>query len=335
MHCAAMPSDENAAFLSLDPDAILDAVEDAGYACDGHIFALNSYENRVYQVGIVDVEPIIAKFYRPGRWLDAAIIEEHEFTLALAEYDIPVVPPLVDPEGRSLHHYGPFRFALYPRRGGRAPELDDAEHLKLLGRFLARMHALGAVRPFAQRPTLDVAHFGIDSYQYLLAHGVIPLDLEEAYQSLGVELIKRIQDCFARAGDVAYIRLHGDCHPGNILWTDVGPHIVDFDDARMAPAVQDLWMFLGGDREHMAARLDTLLTAYTVFCDFDTRQLQLIEALRTLRMMHHAAWIARRWTDPTFPRAFPWFGSPRYWGEHILHLREQAAAMDEPPLQWC
>ncbi len=325
--------EENKAFADLGPDNILDAVEGAGYHCDGRFLALNSYENRVYQVGIEGGQPLVAKFYRPGRWPDEAIIEVHDYTLALAEREIPVVAPLINEAGMTLHRHGPNRFALYPRRGGRAPELDNPEHLEQMGRFLARIHALGEVRPFEHRPALDVHHFGVDSYHFVLQGGWIPRELEVAYRTLAEHLIKRINECFARAGKIKVIRLHGDCHPGNILWTDEGPHIVDFDDARMGPAVQDLWMFLSGDRSYMTARLTDLLEGYTEFREFDPRELHLIEALRTLRMMHYAAWIARRWEDPAFPAAFPWFGSGRYWEEHILALREQAAAMEEPPLQ--
>lgn len=326
--------EENKAFADLGPDSILDAVDGTGHVCDGRFLALNSYENRVYQVGIENAAPLVVKFYRPGRWTDAAIREEHDFTLALAEREIPVVAPLVSDRGETLHRHGPFRFALYPRRGGRAPDLDNPAHLTLLGRFLGRIHAVGEVQPFDHRPALNIQHFGVEPYQFLLAHGWIPPELEMAYRTLAEDLVKRVQGCFTRAGAVANLRLHGDCHPGNILWTDLGPHIVDFDDARMGPAVQDLWMFLSGDRPYMTARLADLLDGYTEFRDFDARELHLIEGLRTLRMMHYAAWIARRWEDPAFPRAFPWFATGRFWEEHILSLREQAASMDEPPLAW-
>ncbi|HQU15833.1 MAG: stress response serine/threonine protein kinase YihE [Chromatiales bacterium 21-64-14] len=326
--------DEKTPYAQLGPDQILDAVEGAGYPCDGHLLALNSYENRVYQVGLDGAVPVVVKFYRPGRWSDDAILEEHRFTLELAELEIPVVAPIVDPEGVTLHRHGPFRFALYPRRGGRAPDLEDPGQLEQLGRFVARIHGLGAVQPYRHRPSVDVENFGVESYQYLLESGFIPHDLELAYRSLAEDLIVRIRACYARAGAVARIRLHGDCHPGNILWTDDGPHIVDFDDARTGPAVQDLWMFLSGDRAFMTARLADLMEGYTEFHSFDPRELHLIEALRTLRMLHYAAWIGRRWDDPAFPRAFPWFAGGRYWEEHILSLREQAALMDEPPPVW-
>ncbi len=327
-------SEEHAAFRALSPDQILDSVESTGRLCDGRLLALNSYENRVYQVGIEEDAPLVAKFYRPARWSDAAILEEHDFTLELADREVPVVPPLRDPEGRTLLVHGPFRFALYPRRGGRSPELDNSKHLEWMGRFLARLHALGEVRPFEHRPTLSIEDFGQRSREYLLGSGFIPVELETAYATLSADLLQRIQGCFERAGEVRSLRLHGDCHPGNILWTDSGPHIVDLDDARMGPAVQDLWMFLSGDRAYRTARLADVLEGYTRFRDFDPRELHLVEALRTLRMMHYAAWLARRWDDPAFPRAFPWFDDNRYWEGHILELREQAALMDEPPLVW-
>lgn len=326
--------DETTAFGQLGPQNILDAVEGLGYRCDGGLLALNSYENRVYQIGIEDALPLVGKFYRPYRWSDEAIQEEHDFTWELAELEIPVVPPLRDEHDRTLHRHGPFRFALYPRRGGRAPDLESPSLLAQMGRFVARLHNTGALRPFAHRPELTVTHFGEESYRYLLEQGFIPAELEPAYRSLAEHLIEQVRTCYDRAAAPVNLRLHGDCHQGNILWTDAGPHIVDLDDARMGPAVQDLWMFLSGDREQMTARLADVLEGYTQFRDFDPRELHLIEALRTLRMIHYAAWLARRWRDPAFPRAFPYFNTERYWGDHILSLREQAALMNESALVW-
>lgn len=322
------------AYLQLGPDGILAAVEQAGYACDGRILALNSYENRVYQVGVCDQAPVIVKFYRPSRWTDAEILEEHRFTQELADRELTVIAPVANAAGVTLHHTGVFRFAIYPRVGGRPPELDDPEHLVQLGRLLARLHAIGAIQPFASRPDIDVQNYGADSSRYLLAHGFIPADLEHAYGTLCDDLLRRIGQCFDRAGTCRRIRLHGDCHPGNILWRDATPWLLDFDDARNGPAIQDLWMLLSGDRDYMTARLHDLLEGYTEFHEFEPRELHLVEALRTLRMMHHAAWIARRWHDRAFPLAFPYFNTHRYWQEHILALREQAALMDEPPLEW-
>ena len=324
--------EEKGSFYSLGPEQVLQAIEGLGLHCDGHQLALNSYENRVYQIGLADREPVVAKFYRPGRWSDESILEEHAFTLELASLDIPVVAPLVI-NSNSLHHYGDHRFSLYPRRTGRPPDLENRRQLEQLGRFVGRIHALGAAHAFAHRPTLDVHHFGDESCLFLLDHGFIPPELEAAYESLAQHLLDMVEDAFERA-DAAHIRLHGDAHAGNILWRDDAPVIVDFDDARMGPAVQDLWMFLSGERGEMEASLDILLTAYTQFHDFDASELMLIEPLRTLRMMHHAAWLARRWQDPAFKRAFPWFNTQRYWQEHILSLREQGGLLQEPPLQW-
>jgi len=324
----------NQAFASLTPDTMLDAIESTGVRCNGQFLALNSYENRVYQIGLEEGPPLVAKFYRPNRWSDAAIIEEHRFTRELAEQEIPVIAPLTDPEGNSLRYYGEIRFALYPCRGGRAPELDNPDQLEQLGRFIARIHLLGAVQPFRHRPTLDIESYLTSPSRYLLERGFIPSHLVAAYESLLGDLRRRIDACYARAGAVAGIRLHGDFHPGNILWRDGGPQIVDFDDARMGPAMQDLWMFLSGDRAYMTARLADLLEGYTQFREFNPSELHLLEALRTLRLVHYAGWLAKRWDDPAFPQAFPWFDTPRFWEEHVLTLREQLAKMDEPALVW-
>jgi len=327
-------NEEQHAYRNLGPDDILSAVEDLGYHCDGRFLALNSYENRVYQIGLEERPPVIAKFYRPGRWSDAAILEEHAFTRELHTCELPVVAPLVDEDGQTLFYAEQFRFALFPRCGGRAPELDNPKHLEILGRYIGRLHAVGIIKPFTDRPTLNVEFFATASYQYILEHDFIPGELIPAYRSLAEHLVPLIESCYQRAGKVRYLRLHGDCHPGNILWTDEGPHIVDFDDVRMGPAIQDLWMFLSGDRTYMTIGLDDLLTGYTDFMDFNPRELHLVEALRTMRMMHYAAWLARRWGDPAFPVAFPWFNSGRFWEEHILALREQAALLTEPALEW-
>ena len=321
-------------YKNLSPDEILNVIDRSGYRCDGRILALNSYENRVYQIGIEEDKPIIAKFYRPGRWSDEAIQEEHDFTRMLSDADIPVIAPLVDANNRTLLHLDGFRFALYTRVGGRTPELDNPEHLIQLGRTLARIHNFSELEPFRNRPELTIQAFGIEPSQFLLAGNFIPADLLESYSTLVADLLHRIKNCFARAGEVQSIRLHGDCHLGNILWNNDAPFIVDFDDARMGPSVQDLWMLLSGDREYMTARLFDLLDGYCEFRPFDPRELHLIEPLRTLRMIHYAGWIASRWTDPAFPMAFPWFNSQRYWEDHILSLREQAAMMDEPALDW-
>ena len=318
-------------FATLTPDLVLDAVESIGYLSDARVLALNSYENRVYQVGIEDSQPLIAKFYRPDRWSDAAIREEHAFSHELAEYEVPVVAPL-QRDGESLFEHAGFRFALFPRRGGRAPDPCNLDQLYRLGQLLGRLHAVGANRPFEHRETLTVAGFGHASLDTLLDGGFVPRSLLPAYESVARDLLKRLDELFAR---VRYtpIRLHGDCHPGNLLHRDDAFHVVDLDDCRMGPAVQDLWMMLAGDRQERLGQLSELVDGYQEFHDFDPRELPLIEGLRALRLMHHSAWIARRWDDPAFPLAFPWFANERYWGDQILALREQLAALDEEPLR--
>ena len=321
-------------YQDLGPEQVLAAVESQGLHCDGRLLEMNSFENRVYQLGLDDGNTLIAKFYRPDRWSDEAILEEHAFSLDLASRELDLVPPIADDSGNTLQYFGKFRFALFERRGGRAPDFEDAEQLRQLGRFIGRLHAVGGEQPYRHRPILDVTTFGTDCMRFLLEHEFIPTDLIPAYQSLAEDLIQRVTWCYQRCPDLRLIRTHGDCHRGNILCTEEGPHMVDLDDSRMAPATQDLWMFLSGEREERERSLNTLLEGYTVFTDFDPAELNLIEALRTLRLMHYFAWIARRWTDPAFPRAFPWFNTPRSWEQHILDLREQAALMDEPPLNW-
>lgn len=326
-----MPGLDPHPYSGLTPDVVLDAVESAGFRCDGRQLALNSYENRVYQVGLEEGAPVVAKFYRPGRWSDAQILEEHHFVHELAEREIPAVEPLAR-AGQTLLEFGGYRFAVYPRRGGRAPELEDRGTLEWIGRFIGRIHAVGALRPFAERPALDIASFGIEARDWLLAHGFVPPDLREAWASVAALALEGVRRCYERAGGVATLRLHGDCHAGNMLWTDDGPHFVDFDDSRSGPAVQDLWMLLPGERAAMASSLADVLAGYEDFREFDRRELHLIEALRTLRLLHYSAWIARRWDDPAFPAAFSWFNTQRYWQDRILELREQVALMDEPPL---
>jgi Ser/Thr protein kinase RdoA (MazF antagonist) len=318
-------------YQKLTPDLVLDALESAGLRGDGRLLALNSFENRVYQLGMEDRPPVVAKFYRPERWTDDAILEEHAFIAELAAREIPAVPPL-RLNGATLHHHAGFRFAVFPRQGGRPPELDRPGVLEWLGRFLGRIHAVGGVAPFRHRPALDIASFGEEPRDWLLAHDFVPPELREVWAGVVDQALTGIRHCFDRAGAVRTIRLHGDCHMGNVLWTDAGPHFVDFDDARMGPAVQDVWMLLSGEREERIRQLHDILAGYEDFAEFDTGELHLVEALRTLRLIHYSAWIARRWSDPAFPLAFPWFDTPRYWEERILELREQIAAMDEPPL---
>lgn len=322
-------------FADLTPDRILDALESVGLSPDGRQLALNSYENRVYQVWMEDDAPLIVKFYRPQRWSDAAILEEHRFVAELAEREIPAVPAL-SLDGHTLHRFGEFRFSLFPRQGGRAPELSDPRALEWLGRFLGRIHAVGAIEPYRERPALDIETFGTEPRNWLAESGFIPAELRSVWLGTADMALAGVRHCFDRAGTVARLRIHGDCHMGNVLWLDrgeaQGPHFVDFDDSRMGPAVQDLWMLLSGDREEMQRQLGHVLTGYEDFCAFNPRETHLIEALRTLRLIHYSAWIARRWDDPAFPAAFPWFESPRYWQDRILELREQIALMDEAPL---
>ncbi|MGE5468664.1 MAG: serine/threonine protein kinase [Ignavibacteria bacterium] len=321
-----------APYAGLTPDRVLDAVESVGLRCDGRQLALNSFENRVFQVGLEDGGQAVVKFYRPQRWSDDAILEEHEFTQELAAREIPVVPPRAI-AGRTLHLHEGFRFAVFPKQGGRAPEFDRPDVLEWMGRFLGRIHAAGAVKPFAARPALDIESFGEEPRDFLLESGFIPAELEAAWSSVVDQALDGVRYAYERAGDVATLRLHGDCHQGNVLWTDDGPHFVDFDDSRSGPAVQDLWMLLSGDEHTMGEQLRQLLSGYEQFREFDDRELNLIEALRTLRLIHYSAWIARRWHDPAFPAAFPWFDTPRYWQDRILELREQIALMNEAPLR--
>ncbi len=337
------------AFESLTPDAVLDALDSVGLRGDGRLTALSSYENRVYQVQLEDGSAVVAKFYRPQRWSDVQIQEEHDFAAELMAAEVPAVGPL-QLQGATLHTFGGFSFSVSPRRGGRPPELDDGEVLEWIGRFLARIHTVGAKKPFACRPRLDVESFGVESMQWLLEHDKVPLDVQSAWTRLCTSAIDLIAQTpvLTRANcqnddqtsGVRILRLHGDCHPGNILWTPAdaapaagpGPHFVDLDDARSGPAIQDLWMLLSGDRRQRTRQLGMLVDGYEQFRDFDRRELALIEPLRTLRLIHYSAWLARRWDDPTFPVNFPWFGSSDYWQGQVQMLEEQMEAMQEEPL---
>lgn len=308
-------------------------MEELGFETDARIFALNSYENRVYQVGISDSYFLIVKFYRPGRWIREQIEEEHGFLRELAELEIPVVPPM-DFAGRgSLLQFREFFVAVFPQFIGRPPELDSLDNLLIMGRYIGRIHAAGEQDRFHAREVISVERCCIDSREFLLTNDFLPSELVPAYETLSAELVTKVQQRFAAVDNLQTLRIHGDCHPGNVLWRDDVPTFVDFDDAVTGPAIQDLWMMLSGDRNQRQAQLLELVEGYNEFHDFKVRELTLVESLRTMRLMHYAAWLARRWGDPAFPLSFPWFNTQRYWSEHILELREQVAALDEPPLE--
>lgn len=319
---------------SLTPDVVLSSLEQQGFQCNGHLLALNSYENRVYQIGLDSGDYLIAKFYRPGRWSENTILEEHEFSLELAEYDLPIIPPILSSSNKTLFHFQGFRFALFPRCGGRAPELDNPEHLKMLGRLMGRLHSIGATRPFYDRPKLTLQRFGTEAFAYLLENDCIASEVLFNFEVAAKEVLSLCEQQLENYSFIRQIRLHGDCHPGNILWTDTGAHFVDLDDCQTGPAIQDLWMLLSGTANEMEAQLALLLNEYTQFFDFDPSELALVETLRSLRLIHYNAWLARRWIDPAFPQHFPWFDSPRYWEEQLITLREQIERMNQPSLRW-
>ncbi len=365
-------------FETLTPDVVLNALEATGLLLDGRLMTLSSYENRVYMAHTDDGNAVVAKFYRPERWSDAQIQEEHDFAAELAAAEIPLAAPIAS-NGQTLHHAHGFRYSVSPRKGGRRPELDDLDTLEWIGRFLARIHTVGAAKPFAVRPALNVASFGTEPYEWLLQHEMVAPEVRTAWRAAYQEAISLVAACADNtlAGAVPStesalqnssaasellnpsaenaqsnpqtesngppaiqtIRLHGDCHPGNILWTPEGsttqapgPHFVDLDDARSGPAVQDLWMLLSGDRRQRTLQLSALLDGYEQFRSFDRRELALIEPLRTLRLVHYSAWLARRWDDPAFPAAFPHFGTSAYWHEQLQLLQEQIEMMQEAPL---
>ena len=321
----------NIPFSNLSPDLILDAIDSLGLHTDGRLLALNSYENRVYQVGVEDALPIVAKFYRPNRWDDDAILEEHAFVQSLADAEIPAVAPSII-NNSTLFNYQHFRFSIFHKHGGRAPDLDQKGVLQWIGRFIGRIHAIGSLADFRHRPELNITTFGEEPSNYLLEQGMMPKELESVYRGVVAQALEVVKRCFDRTGDVATLRLHGDCHMGNLLWTDAGPHFVDFDDSRMGPAIQDLWMMLSGTPNEMQKQFHQILLGYEDFYEFNPNEVHLIEALRTLRLIHYSAWLARRWDDPAFKVAFTWFNTQQYWQDRILELREQIALMDEPPL---
>jgi len=335
------PSAQHTPYAGLRPDLVLDALDSVGLRGDGRLLQLNSYENRVFQVFLEDGGAVVAKFYRPGRWTDAQILEEHEFSAELAAEEIPVVAPCVlsrdeaTPLSATLHGepptlaqvhtaHGSYRFAVAERRAGRAPPLESRAHLEWIGRFIGRMHRVGSRRPFAFRKTLSVTDLGWASRDWICEHEVVPSHAATPWKQACDEALALAQTAFDRAGPLNMIRLHGDCHAGNVLWSDDGPHFVDLDDAMNGPAIQDLWMLLGGDAGESQAQLRALLAGYEAFMDFDDRELALVEPLRTLRIVHYGAWLAKRWNDPAFPAAFPWFKDTLYWEQQAQLLREQA-----------
>jgi Ser/Thr protein kinase RdoA (MazF antagonist) len=318
-------------FAGLTPELVLDAASTVGIESDGRLLALNSYENRVYRLGMTAGQAWVLKFYRPGRWSDAQIQEEHEFTHELAARELPVAAP-IEFEGATLFRHEGFRFAAFPCLPGRAPELDAPGALALLGRTLARIHAIGAIRSFRNRPVISVERLGRAAREAVLKGGFVPPSLVPSYQSASAHLLRAVEREFASVGAIDLIRVHGDCHLGNILWNERGPVFVDLDDCAMGPRIQDLWMFLSGTSAEQQADWEHLVEGYGEFGSFDYRELRLVEPLRALRMLHHAAWIGGRWDDPAFPRAFPWFGEARFWESHVGDLLDQIAAIDEPPI---
>ncbi|MDX1491993.1 MAG: serine/threonine protein kinase [Pseudohongiellaceae bacterium] len=327
------PDEQLHPYHSLSPDRVLDAVESLGIQTDARVLALNSYENRVYQVGVDGEPPIIVKFYRPGRWTREQILEEHSFATELAELEIPVVAPRVLDGKNTLYRFENFELAVFDRLAGRAPDLENPDSLLVMGRFIARVHSVGSTQRFKYRNELGVESMAVNAREFLLGQNFIPPSLVEAYDTLSRDLIDKVAAVFDRNKELKQLRIHGDCHLGNVLWRDDIPHFVDFDDTVMGPAIQDLWMLLSGERDQRQAQLMELIEGYEEFYDFDPKELDLIEALRTLRIMHYSGWLARRWDDPAFPKSFPWFNTERYWAEHILELREQMAALDEPILR--
>ena len=317
-------------YARLSPDLVIDAIEHTGRLSDARVFALNSYENRVYQVGIEDELPLVAKFYRPGRWSDAQIREEHSFTRELAAAELPVIAPIANDDGETLFGYGDYRFALFLRKGGQGLEAGDLDQLHRVGMLLGRVHQIGRQQAFSHRPVLDIERYL--TQPVCRVESRLPAHLLAAYRTVITQLQVLIQA--SGLGQLRHIRTQGDTHPGNILWTrDDGPWLLDFDDCQSAPAVQDLWMLLSGSRPEQELQLAELLDGYQMFCDFDARELASIEALRSLRMIHYAGWLALRWEDPAFPAAFPWFDTPHYWQTHIGELQMQIERMGEPPLR--
>jgi Ser/Thr protein kinase RdoA (MazF antagonist) len=320
-------------FSRLSPEKVLSVLDGLNLKTDARIFALNSYENRVYQVGLTDGSSKIVKFYRPGRWSEAQILEEHKFCAELTELDIPVAAPLSLGSGETLARVDGFYVAVFNKLSGRAPELDDETTLSIMGRFVGRIHAAGAQRSFSQRYEFTLERLGVMSREFLLSNDFLPPELISAYESLSKDVISKVGQLFEDNAPIAVLRIHGDCHFGNVLWNEGIPHFVDFDDSVTGPAIQDLWMMLSGSRNDQQHQASKIIKGYNEFYDFNLSELSLIEGMRTLRLMNYSAWLARRWDDPAFPRTFQWFNTERYWSNHILELREQFALLDEPSLE--
>ncbi|MDP5143671.1 serine/threonine protein kinase [Rheinheimera baltica] len=320
-------------FSTLQPDLLLDALADKGLDVSSGLTALNSYENRVYQFsayrdGAALPEKFVVKFYRPQRWTMEQLLEEHQFAYELANADIPVVAPLQF-SGQSLLQYGGYHFAVFPSRGGRTLEIDNDEQLAMLGRFLGRMHQVGKSKPFSHRPQFSVESHLLQSQRELQSLALIPAYLRPAFDTALEHVIAL---CVEQYKPKQLIRLHGDCHAGNLFYVDKGPFFVDLDDCRMGPAIQDLWMMLSGDRHQQRDTLELMLEEYEQFCQFDPSELKLIESLRAMRMVHYMAWLARRWQDPAFPMNFPWFATDKYWEQQCLALKEQLFLLQQAPL---
>ncbi len=329
-------------YETLTPQRVLDCLADAGLPGDGRILQLNSYENRVFQIFLDDGRAVVAKFYRPLRWSDEQILEEHALALELAEAEVPVVPPLVlsGPTLGSPPTLARFeiegvvhRLAVAARCAGREPELEDDATLSQIGRFLGRLHAVGRKRPFVHRYRMNPALDAARARALLLDGGFVSGDVQAAWAQTSQAVVEAIAAAFADTPPRQLLRLHGDCHLGNVLWRDGGPHLVDLDDACTGAAVQDFWMLVSGDRRSMAWQLSLLLEGYAQFDHFDVRELALIEPLRSLRMLRHSAWLAERWRDPAFPLAFAFFGTAAYWAQQVTQLREQLESMAEPPIR--
>lgn len=318
-------------FTSLSPDLILDGIESLGIRVESGLLPLNSYENRVYQFHDEDKIKYVTKFYRPQRWSVEQIQEEHDFALELATEELPIVAPLVI-DGKSLFEYQGYYFALFPCRGGRIFEVDNLDQLEWMGRFVGRIHAIAAKKPFQQRLSINSQEMLIDAGDTIKHSGFVPPSLTSPFFTILEQVSDVAHQRYQSTTNIPQIRLHGDCHAGNILWTDDGPHFVDLDDCRQGPAIQDLWMMLSGDRQQQLLQLDTILMGYEEFYSFEHNQLVLIESLRTMRVVNYMAWLCKRWQDPAFPRNFPWFNTEKYWEQQILMLKEQMSALQQQPL---